>query len=266
MDIRDQNHIEMKMKKLGILIWVLVVTVQAYAWGPTGHRAVGLIAEKHLNAKAKKKLKMLLSGHSLAYISTWMDEVRSDSTHEDMSDWHWVTIETGKTYQESIKNPKGDAIATIERMISELKSGKLSRDKEIEAIKILTHLVGDIHMPLHVGCCDDQGGNKVRVKWFRAETNLHHVWDSNMIDDSKLSFTELTNFIGEPDAASLFKWQKQGVLDWANESMSYRKQVYAIGDGNLGYKYTFKNWDSVKLRLLQAGIRLAGVLNEIYGK
>src|SRR5256885_2189013 len=110
----------MKIKKLAILFLLVVVVAKSFAWGPTGHRAVGLIAEKHLNAKAKKKLKMLLGSHSLAFISTWMDEIRSDSTHEDMSDWHWVTIETGKTYTESPKNPKGDAIATIERMISEL--------------------------------------------------------------------------------------------------------------------------------------------------
>jgi hypothetical protein len=254
------------MKKLGILILMLAFVGESFAWGPTGHRTVGWIADKHLNAKAKKKLKTLLGAHSLAYISTWMDEVRSDSTHEDMSDWHWVTIETGKSYQDSPKNPKGDAIMTIERMISELKSHKLSKEKEIEAIKILAHLVGDIHMPLHVGCCDDQGGNKVRVKWFRSETNLHHVWDSDMIEDTKLSYKELAEFIDEPDAATTVKWQKQNVLDWVRESMSYRKQVYAIGDGNLGYKYIYKNMDTVKLRLIQAGIRLAGVLNEVYGK
>jgi hypothetical protein len=147
-----------------------------------------------------------------------------------------------------------------------LKSGKLSRDKQIEAIKILTHLIGDIHMPLHVGCCDDQGGNKVRVKWFRTESNLHRVWDSDMIEDTKLSYTELVNYIDEPDVLTAAKWQKQNLLDWVSESMSYRKQVYAIGDGNLGYKYSYKNLDTVKLRLIQAGIRLAGVLNEIYGK
>ena len=55
-------------------------------------------------------------------------------------------------------------------------------------------------------------------------------------------------------------------LDWAYESMQYRKQVYAIGDGNLGYKYTYQHFGIVRERLLQAGIRLAGVLNEIYGK
>jgi hypothetical protein len=121
-------------------------------------------------------------------------------------------------------------------------------------------------MPLHVGCCDDQGGNKVKVKWFGRDSNLHAVWDSNMIDETKLSYTELAGFLGEPDLASLFAWQKNSVREWADESMSFRKQVYAIGDGNLGYKYSYNYFSIVRQRLTQAGIRLAGILNQIYGK
>jgi hypothetical protein len=33
----------------------------------------------------------------------------------------------------------------------------------------------------------------------------------------------------------------------------------------LGYKYSYENFDTVEKRLLQAGIRLAGLLNAIYG-
>ncbi|HLZ15406.1 MAG TPA: S1/P1 nuclease, partial [Cyclobacteriaceae bacterium] len=101
---------------------------------------------------------------------------------------------------------------------------------------------------------------------FRIDTNLHHVWDSDMIDETKLSFTELTGFLGEPDQASLLSLQKQSVRDWATESMSFRKQVYDIGDGNLGYKYSYKYLSVAKQRILQAGIRLAGILNQVYGK
>jgi len=119
-----------------------------------------------------------------------------------------------------------------------------------------------------VGCCDDQGGNKVKVKWFRNDSNLHSVWDSNMIDDTKLSYTELASYIDEPDAATLAQWQKNNVHEWASESMSpgMRKSVYDIGDGNLGYKYSYKYFATAKQRMSQAGIRLAGILNEIYGK
>ncbi len=253
------------MKKFFVLILTsCLVFTQSFGWGVTGHRAIGLVAEKHLSAKAKKKLKLLMGQESLAMMSTWMDEVRSDSTFNYTADWHWVTIETGKNYSDSPKNPNGDVIMTLERLIAELKTKTLDRKKEIEYIKMIVHLVGDIHQPLHVGCCDDRGGNSVKVKWFRNETNLHSVWDSNMIDDTKLSYTELAGALEEPTAKVLAQWQKASVRDWATESMTYRKQVYTVGDGNLSFKYSYKNLDSVKLRLVQAGIRLAGVLNEIY--
>jgi hypothetical protein len=254
------------MKKFAILAITIFSATSCFSWGVTGHRATGLIAERYLNSKTKKKIKKLLGQQSLAMVSTWMDEIRSDSTYNYTADWHWVTIETGKTYDESSKNPNGDVIITLERLINELKWGKMDEKKQAEYLKMIVHLVGDIHQPLHVGCCDDRGGNSVRVKWARNDSNLHSVWDSNMIDETKLSYTELADALGQPDKATVAAWQKASVRDWANESMSYRKQVYAIGDGNLGYKYSFKNLETVEHRLLQAGIRLAGVLNQVFGK
>jgi len=253
------------MKRLTIYICFTLISLTGFGWGQTGHRAVGLIAERHLTAKARKNIAKILGQQSLAEVGTWMDEVRSDSTFNYMSDWHWVTIETGKTYDQSPKNPKGDVIATLEKIIAELGRHTLDKKAETDRVKILVHLVGDIHQPLHVGCCDDQGGNKVKVKWFRSESNLHRVWDSDMIDDTRLSFTELADFLGEPDAALAVEWQKKSVRDWADESMALRRAVYETGDGNLGYKYAYKHWPEAKLRMLQAGLRLAAVLNQIYG-
>ena len=254
------------MKRILLLLLCSSAIFQAYGWGVTGHRASGLIAEQHLSAKAKKKIRELLGQESLAMASTWMDEIRSDSTYNFMTDWHWVTIETGQTYDQSKKNPNGDVIMTIERIVAELKTHKLDKKKEIEYIRILIHLVGDLHQPLHVGCCDDQGGNRAKVKWFRGDSNLHRVWDSDMIDDTKLSYTELALALGTPDKATVATWQKTSIRDWATESMNYRKQVYDIGDGNLGYKYSYKYLGAAKDRVLQAGVRLAGLLNQIYGK
>ncbi|MFM8832136.1 MAG: S1/P1 nuclease [Cytophagales bacterium] len=253
------------MRRSVVSCCALLICVYSFGWGVTGHRATGLIAERYLNSKTKKKIKKLLGQQSLAMVSTWMDEIRSDSTYNYTTDWHWVTIENGKTYEESFKNPNGDVIKTLERLIKELKYEKLDHEKQAEYVKMIVHLVGDIHQPLHVGCCDDRGGNSVRVKWARTDTNLHSVWDSNMIDETKLSYTELANALGQADKATVAAWQKASVRDWAIESMSYRKQVYSIGDGNLGYKYSFKNLAIVEHRLLQAGIRLAGVLNQVFG-
>lgn len=247
-----------------VLVLLMGVCASGYAWGPTGHRATGLIAEKHLTKKARKALEAILQGQSLAMASTWMDEIRSDSTFNYMSDWHWVTIENGQTYEQSVKNPNGDIVQTLERVISELKSGKLQPAEEAQLIRILIHLVGDLHQPLHVGNGNDRGGNDIRVNWFRTDSNLHRVWDSDMIDDTRLSFTELAESLDKPDAAMIKKLQSTTVREWANESMSFRPQVYAYGDGRLGYAYAYKNMPVVRTRLLQAGIRLAGILNDIY--
>lgn len=252
------------MRLFATLLSFLFVSHIAVGWGATGHRAMGRVAEQHMSAKAKKKLKEILNGQSLAMASTWMDEVRSDSTYNYMNDWHWVTIETGETYEQSKKNPNGDALMTLERVIAELRAGKLDRKKEMEAVKILIHLVGDIHQPLHVGCCKDEGANKVTVRWFRAESNLHRVWDSDMINDTQLSYTEFAESLGAPDKATIRQWQKATVRDWAYESMAVRDQVYATGGNTLGYKYGYKNLPLVRERVLKAGVRLAGVLNNIY--
>jgi hypothetical protein len=86
-----------------------------------------------------------------------------------------------------------------------------------------------------------------------------------MIDGTELSYTELAESLDKPTPEQIKSWQGSTVLDWANESMSYRTQIYEIGDSKLGYEYSYKNMNTVRLRLLQGGVRLAGILNEIYG-
>lgn len=253
------------MRKYFTLLFIVHFSVSAFAWGPTGHRATGHVAEKYLSKKAKKELLRILGGQSVAMASTWMDDIRSDSTFNYMDTWHWVTIPENQTYEQSEKNPKGDLIETLERIIAELKAKKTDAKKEAEYVRILIHLIGDIHQPLHVGFGNDSGGNDIKVSWFRTDSNLHRVWDSDMINDTHLSYTELGESLIAPDAVTLKSWQKISVRDWAMESVGYRKQVYNYGNGKLGYKYSFENFDLVRLRIQQGGVRLAAVLNDIYG-
>ncbi len=249
-----------------IIIGLFVIgPIYGLAWGPTGHRAIGKVANEYLSSKARKKVSSIMGGQSLAMASTWMDEIRSDRKYDHWADWHWVTIPDGKTYEETEKSAHGDIIQTLERVILELKSGKLTTEEQRERIKILVHLVGDIHQPLHVGTGEDKGGNDIAVKWFGRKSNLHRVWDSEMIEHSLLSYTELAESLVRPSRQERLVWQQASVREWAMEGIRLRAAVYAIGDGSLGYGYSYAHWDAVRLRLMQAGIRLAGVLNEIYG-
>jgi hypothetical protein len=252
------------MKKIFSGFCILCFT-QVIGWGTTGHRTIGLIAESHLTSKAKKKITQLLDGSSIAYASNWMDDIRSDPAYNHTHDWHWVTIPDGKTYAEAEKNPNGDIIQTLTRLIAELKSHSLDTQTESAHVKMLIHLVGDIHQPLHVGNENDQGGNEVKVKWFGQNTNLHSVWDSRIIDSKKFSYSELAKELDKVTPTEISRLQSATVLDWAMESAELRPLIYDLPEnGSLGYEYMYRKWYIVERRLVEAGVRLAGVLNEIY--
>jgi len=257
------------MKKvilLSLSFLLLTATAKdAFFWGQTGHRVVGHIADGMLSKKAKKQLKRVLGHQTLAEVSTWMDEVRSDADYRYANTWHYATIPDGETYETAETQENGDVIWAIEKIVKELKAGNLSAEDEATNLKFLVHLVGDIHQPLHVGNGTDRGGNDEKVTWFGSNTNLHSVWDSRMIDGKQYSYTELANKINHPTKADVKAWQAATVRDWAMESMSYRERVYATPENKrLSYRYSYDNFDLVEYRLLQAGVRLAGVINDIY--
>ena len=125
--------------------------------------------------------------------------------------------------------------------------------------------MGDIHQPLHVGNGDDRGGNDIKVTYFWKSSNLHTVWDSGIIDGQNLSFTEYVNWIDDAPKAQIDQWKNDGIMVWASESMSYRPQIYDLPDDlKINYRYNYDNISIVNLRLEQAGIRLASILEEIY--
>lgn len=255
------------MKKLVLILFLVpFIMNQAFAWGQTGHRVVGLVAEQHLTKKARKKVEAVLQHNSLAEVADWMDNIRSDEKYNFTEDWHWVTIPDGMKYAETQKNPNGDLVMKLEEIVAALKAHNLDQNKEEEYLKYLVHLVGDLHQPLHVGGKNDQGGNRVRLQWFGQSSNLHRVWDSEMIEGKDLSFTELADFVGPVTKEQIKEWQANTIPDWAQGMMVYRPQVYKLPeDGKLGYVYSYENFGTVQKLLLQAGIRLAGLLNQIYG-
>tara|TARA_R110000868_G_scaffold383578_7_gene650652 strand:+ start:1707 stop:2489 length:783 start_codon:yes stop_codon:yes gene_type:complete len=257
--------------KIALLLSILLVSFnnsseEAMRWGQTGHRTTGYIASQLLTDNAHQAVTKVLEGNSLAEVSTWMDEIRSDNNFRYMSPWHYSTIPEGKTYEEAGTPEEGDIIWAIDKMVTELKSGELSEQQEAINLKVLVHLVGDLHQPLHVGNGTDRGGNDARVQWFGDNSNLHRVWDSQMIDGKQLSFSELAEFIDDPLTDELIEeWQSTSVLDWAYESQALLGQVYDYPEnGRLSYEYSFLNFETLELRLLQAGVRLAGLINDIY--
>ncbi len=254
------------MKRILVVLILLTVSEVAFSWGQQGHRIVGLIAQRHLTKKAKKNIQKVLGHESVAMASNYMDFIKADSKYRHMSPWHYCTIPDDKTYEEAGTPEQGDIIQTINRLMDELKTKKFTDEDEAMAVKMLIHLVGDIHQPLHVGNGEDKGGNDIKLKYFWEDSNLHRIWDSGIIEKQGLSYGEYTNWIHHASAEEVETWQSSSVLDWANESKSYREQVYDYPEnGKLSYRYNYENIDLLNQRLVQAGVRLAGLLNEIYG-
>ena len=249
-----------------MVVLCLSISFKGKAWGMLGHRVIGEVASKHLNESTKNKIQSILGHQTLAEVSTWMDDIKSDEKYDSLKPWHYVTIPDGMKYNETNLEPKGDVISGINFLVAELKKGGLEPQLEKEYLMMLVHLIGDVHMPLHVGNGEDRGGNQVRVTWFGESSNLHRVWDSNMIDGKLYSYTELTAIINHPTHESIVSWQTDSVEEWAHQGMEFRDGIYDF-ESNYGweYKYQYAHWGTLKLQLLKGGVRLAGILNEIYG-
>lgn len=238
-------------------------------WGQVGHYVTGQLADYHMTDQARERVKEILGDRSIARATVWMDDIRNDSHYDYTRTWHWATIPDGMTYEEAedIQEEDGNIVWALEKLIDQLKEGGLTEREERDKLKKVMHMVGDIHQPLHVGTGEDRGGNDVRVQWMGSNSNLHRVWDSDIINSFQMSFRELADEVNVTDPDLIAEWQSATVRDWAHESMTYRDRIYDLPDNNrLGFQYRWDNKDIVFERLAQAGIRLAGVLNDIYGE
>ena len=212
-----------------LLILFVVSSLTSYAiddWGRNGHRATGAIAEKYLTKKAKRTIKNLLDGQSLAMVSTYADEIKSDSNYRKYSPWHYVNFPFGETYETHPKSEEGDIVVAIQKCVDVLKSTETSKEEKVFHLKLLIHFMGDLHQPLHVGMAKDKGGNDFQVRWFNKGTNLHSVWDTKMIEEYNMSYSELASNEKELSKTEIEEIQKGTIIDWMYESREFCKGIY----------------------------------------
>lgn len=250
-----------------LLVLFLTADMSAEDWGKTGHRVTGEIAQQYLSKKARRAINNILKGKSLALVSTYGDDIKSDSKYRAYGPWHYVNLDPDqKEYIAADAAEEGDIIQGIQKSIKALKDPATSLEDQEFYLKMLVHLVGDLHQPLHAGRAEDKGGNDLQVRWFNKGTNIHRVWDSHIIDDFQMSYTELA-----ANAAPLSKAEEKriaggDVLAWLYESKALSDEVYAsveIGE-KLGYGYYYEWLPVVREQLQKGGVRLAKLLNEIY--
>lgn len=265
------------MKKISVLKKIVIVFTLAYlpftagAWGVLGHRIVGEVADQYLQAKARLAIKQILGTESMGMAANWADFIKSDTSYNYLSNWHYVNLpaDLSKTdvYSFLASQPGVNIYNKTNEMIAILKNSKSTADQKKLALRMLIHLVGDLHQPMHTARKDDLGGNRIQLTWFGEKSNLHKVWDEGLVDFQQLSYTEYTKAINHPTNQQLINWQKTSLQDCVFESYQICNSIYATGiknDDKLSYRYNFDWIGTVNEQLLKGGVRLAKILNDIY--
>jgi hypothetical protein len=246
----------------------------AHAWGFRGHRASAMLAWSRLSPAAKSAVRDLLGpGESLADVSTWADEKRRE--FPESGPWHYVNVPLIEDRYDPKYCPAGGCVVSKVRDFRKVLADRdAPRPKRVEALKFLVHFVQDLHQPLHVGERGDRGGNDLQVCWFDEGSNLHRVWDSGLIErvyeDEETLTRALTTLAGEDSAR---EWAGKTVEVWADESLEAAKSAYRFPGSDselrpgarLGAAYESAHLPVARKRLAQSGVRLAVVLNGVFG-
>lgn len=269
------------MKKILIAamsIIMLMSNISAFGWGQKGHDVVAAIAEQHLTRKAKKAITEILDGKSIVYYSSWMDNIQNspdwDKGYNKTKTWHYANVDKGETYQTMQKNENGDVITGLEFLTKELTENydNLTDSTRADYVKMIVHMVGDMHCPMHAGRLSDRGGNGTKVKWFGQNTNLHSIWDTKIIESArKWGYKEWVEQLDRTDKKFKKEVMRGTYEDWFKETVEGAASIYEYVESmqkenpNLSYQFVYDFSPLLEDRLLVGGYRLAFVLNEIFG-
>ena len=273
------------MKRIVLIVlstFIMMESVSLYAWGPMGHDVVASIAEQHLNRKTKRKINRLLGGRSIVYYSSWMDNIQNspywENGYNQTKTWHYANVDKGLTYQTMQKNENGDVVNSLEMLTDAMinRYDELTDSMKVDYVKMIVHMVGDLHCPMHAGRLSDRGGNDTKVKWFGQPTNLHSVWDSRMIDAArKWNYTEWVDQLDRTNRKYRKNVTEGSYEDWFTTTVANASKIYNYVEAidqqlpeeelpNLSYQFVYDFSPMLEEQLLLGGYRLAHVLNTIF--
>ena len=257
---------------------VLIATAPrpARAWGAPGHRIATRLAEARLTPEARAGVRALLHrGDTLVDVASWADREGHDVA-AGSGPWHYVNVPiTAKQYEPRYCRDGHCVVARIKHFRSVLADHKAPEAERQVALLFLVHLVEDVHQPLHVGDNNDRGGNLTQVQFRGRGTNLHRMWDTDMIneiDRNERDWAERTARLLTPE--NVEAWSRGGVEDWATEGLQDARNAYHFPDGRgaplasgvrLDRDYVDFARPVLERRLAQAGVRLANELNAAFG-
>lgn len=271
------------MKKITLLL-CLLITTNALAWDVVGHRIIADIAYRNLTPQARAAVdKTLGFERAMVAMSSWADEIKSDTIYSGQDKWHYQDIDPGKSDKDLAKLYNDKTLegyflfAAKDRFIKLL----TKEPNNADALKFIIHLTADQYQPMHMGHKDDLGGNRARFYWFGRSTNLHSLWDTSMIQYTHYSSTEYCEYLCNKFGAQrdeLYNLDELTCIKrtYAAATAIYKeynrlckgaktdeKGAYRWAYGS-EYRFTYKFMPTLDRQLYLAGIQLARTLNEIY--
>jgi hypothetical protein len=245
-----------------------LASTPAMAWGPTGHRVSGAIADRFICGTTRLEVRDLLGVETLADAANWADYMRMQSDpywSKTTFNWHFVTIPDGKTYAQAGVPPQGDAVSAL----AKFRAVDVNRTAPVaarrDAPRMIVHIVGDLGQPLHSGNAHDRGGNDEVVTLRGAPTNLHSIWDSTLIDMEQMSYSEWTTYLLERiTSEQAIAWSSPDPQAWVDEARALHTRVYPKAktiDGD----YLYNAPPLLHEQMTKSGLHLAAYLNAMFG-
>ncbi|KAL2347603.1 hypothetical protein Fmac_001603 [Flemingia macrophylla] len=279
--------------QLVAIVSFMLLLPNTQGWGEEGHAIVCKIAQARLSTAAAEAVKKLLpksANNDLSSKCSWADNVRvvfpwSSPLHFADTPDNVCKYKDTRDCLDHKTGTKGRcvvaAITNYTNQLLDYGSETKSKYNLTQSLLFLSHFMGDIHQPLHCGFVSDRGGNDITVHWYKRKQNLHHVWDSSIIEtELERFYDDLDDFVDAIQKNITKVWADE-VEEWENCSnddtscpVPYAsesakdacKWAYegATEDSVLEDDYFFSRFPIVNLRLAQGGVRLAATLNRIF--
>ncbi|CAM3017261.1 S1/P1 nuclease [Legionella anisa] len=265
----------------GYILVFCLVTVNSYAWNAAGHKVVAQIAYDNLSPKAKAMCYKYLRSRthntpnsSFVSSSTWMDEIRWREVYwYDVMHYIDIPFSSDGTHLPPVEST--NAIRTIKQATAVLSSKKTNPADKKLALRMLIHITGDIHQPLHAITRvsaqhpkGDLGGNLFVLGKNPVGSNLHQYWDNGggfflgQFDEARIKNT--AQQLEQKIPCSMIGTELKPAK-WAKMSHKLAiKNVYQMNPNETpSDKYQENAQLLVQKQVVYAGCRLATLLNKI---
>jgi hypothetical protein len=269
------------MKKIitSVIALVALFGVQsAKAWGTWGHHAVAFIAEKHLTPEAKAKCEQYLQ-FSLPHYSSWQDYWRNSHPFEEITHWHMNRVDKDFVTVGTKGNVSRDAVTQINRIVKEMEKGKykeMSDSLVAVNLKLLIHMVGDMHCPCHMAYSKDflqqRGVKGVSIFVKGKKYDYHKFWDAApQIMHPKWRADDYLKACDTYSPKQIKKISKGNVYKWSVDNAKREVVMFDFWERHEELTKMSKERrerinDLMYQQLAYAGYRLAATLNKLFAK